>query len=141
MTKMGLRSKAAQRVDWKRTALFERGVRHLVKEGDIIMVGDVDEIASRDAVQMLKECQGPKRGTFLTHMFIYGFDNCEGTQWNNPKFIEYNGQSDWELSQLRYNEQLEDEEPIIDNGGWHCSWCFPHIEDIRDKMLRYSHHD
>jgi len=28
---------------------------------------------------------------------------------------------------------------IIDDAGWHCSWCFSNISQFRTKLDRYSH--
>jgi beta-1,4-mannosyl-glycoprotein beta-1,4-N-acetylglucosaminyltransferase len=42
---------------------------------------------------------------------------------------------------VAYNHRHTRDGPLLENSGWHCTFCFPTLEEIRSKMKGYSHND
>ena len=47
----------------------------------------------------------------------------------------YNPSDDWYYSHQRHSDT------ILEDAGWHCSFCFRYLADFRTKMLGFSHFD
>ena len=106
--------------------------------GSLVIQSDVDEIVSRQTLDLLSTCQGypstlhlnvknyrydfahpiPDQGYWRPHMYT--------TQVDGEALPYYHGRGS--------NEMLA-------GAGWHCSFCFATLEEMRIKMKGYSHND
>ena len=95
------RADSSTRVDWKRSLAIQLGVRPQARRGDIILIGDIDEIPRKEALQLIKNCQLPRQGCFLSNMYAYGYDSLLSPGWPNPKWTTLEDQTDVQLANLR----------------------------------------
>jgi len=116
-----------------------------VKEGDVLIVADVDEIVRPEALQVLRHCDIPRRVTLRSQFYYYGFQFLhQGEQWAHPQATVYTGKSTILPTDLRNGEggsrlRAWWEKTEIWNAGWHCSSCFGTVEDMLNKMQSFSH--
>ena len=99
-----------------------------VASGDIVLMSDVDEIPSARTVHLLKECTGwpsPLHLNMRNYRYSFEFPLADAGYWR-PKAVK------WEPV-VRYHHAKSSEDMLAD-AGWHCSWCFRFVEDIRFKM-------
>ncbi|KAJ3200375.1 hypothetical protein HDU67_002116, partial [Dinochytrium kinnereticum] len=105
--------------------------------GDIVIMADVDEIPSRDTISMLSSCvfQPP-----ILHLrmlnFIYSFDFLVDMDHWRAKVVRYS-----EDSEKFFYGHSRGSNHILSESGWHCSFCFPKLQDFVFKMTAYSHAD
>ena len=88
-------------MDWKRSLAIQLGVRPQARRGDIILIGDIDEIPRKEALQLIKNCQLPRQGCFLSNMYAYGYDSLLSPGWPNPKWTTLEDQTDLQIANLR----------------------------------------
>ncbi|KAI8526986.1 hypothetical protein RHMOL_Rhmol12G0041600 [Rhododendron molle] len=113
---------------------------HLLKlagitDDDLLIMSDVDEIPSRHTINLLRWCD--KIPTIL-HLrlknYLYSFE-----------FLVDN--NSWRASVHRYRSgktmyaHYRQSDVILSDAGWHCSFCFRHIDEFIFKMKAYSHYD
>eukprot|EP01112_Ceratiomyxa_fruticulosa_P008329 TRINITY_DN2156_c0_g2_i1.p1 TRINITY_DN2156_c0_g2~~TRINITY_DN2156_c0_g2_i1.p1 ORF type:complete len:393 (+),score=49.16 TRINITY_DN2156_c0_g2_i1:93-1181(+) len=113
------------------TALYKAGV----KTGDLVLVSDVDELYRAETIRMLTDCQGPAKIHIQMRNFQYSFEFERG-KMNRPAVITYDPSRNG-----NYLSHGKLTETILADGGWHCSFCFPTIEDILWKMNSWGHND
>ncbi|KAK6346618.1 hypothetical protein TWF696_006738 [Orbilia brochopaga] len=137
--------------DFQRNAMFTQALLGMPGEqaprvGDVIIVSDVDEIVRPAALQILRNCDFPKRLTLRSQFYYYGFQFLhKGQQWEHPQATTFQGASDTILpADLRNGEGGNRltawwDKADLWNAGWHCSSCFSTIEDMLTKMKSFSH--
>lgn len=108
-----------------------------IPDGSLVIQSDVDEIISRDTLDLLGSCQGyPGQMHLNVKNYRYSFDYplLDQGYWRPRVVTVTEGQgityhhgrgSDW----------------LLAGAGWHCSFCFPTLEDMRKKMMGYVHND
>jgi beta-1,4-mannosyl-glycoprotein beta-1,4-N-acetylglucosaminyltransferase len=114
-----------------------RGVKQLtLKNDDIFMWADVDEIPDSDRVMSLK-INGLPGGIHCFSMDMYYYNmTCKNTnQWTHAKVCEFGmlGESP-PLSSWRTTGGF----PILEKSGWHLS-CFGDAEFISTKLKSFAH--
>ncbi|KAF9436425.1 hypothetical protein BGZ76_004023 [Entomortierella beljakovae] len=113
--------------------LYEIGV----ETGDFVITSDVDEIISKNAIQLLKSCDGiPTDLHVQLRNYLYSFEfpvNDEEGSWRASVHKWTRGVSRYVHGKSSNN--------ILTNAGWHCSFCFRTIEEFQFKMKAYSHSD
>jgi beta-1,4-mannosyl-glycoprotein beta-1,4-N-acetylglucosaminyltransferase len=136
--------------DLQRNAMFEQvlprlsGV-HAPNEGDVIIVADVDEIVRPATVEVLRQCEFPRRLTLRSKFFYYGFQYLHaGAEWQHPQATFYEGAQTIRPVNLRNGDGGLSLAPWRDkaelwNAGWHCSTCFATVEEVLGKMSSFSH--
>ncbi|KAK9763617.1 hypothetical protein K7432_009540 [Basidiobolus ranarum] len=106
-----------------------------VAAGDLIIMSDVDEIPRRDTIQLLRTCHG---WGDIIHLemreFVYSFEYYSSMDSWRASVQSYKPGS----TQYTHDRQTD---KILADAGWHCTFCFPKIEDFQFKMLAYSHAD
>ena len=125
-----------------RNALFTQAIASLSgeeapKQGDVLIVGDVDEIPRPSTLITLRNCAFPPRVTLRSHFYYYSFQWLHrGEQWSHPQATFFNG-----LSDTIKPEDLRSGKPHIDlyNSAWHCSSCMPKIQHLINKIESFSH--
>lgn len=107
--------------------------------GTLIVQSDVDEIVSKDTLELLSTCQVPDRLHLNVKNFRYGFNfplNDEGYWRPHVSVVGGNGGG----SGVGYTHGRVGD-VLLENSGWHCTFCFATIGQMRQKMLGYSHND
>lgn len=141
------------REDWQRDAMLlqgvlgqaEKGGERDVKEGDILIVADVDEIVRPEALQILRECEIPRRVTLRSAFYYYSFEFLHrGPEWAHPQATTYTGSSTILPSNLRNGDGGSAlwrwwEKAELWGAGWHCSSCFATVDELLRKMESFSH--
>ncbi|KAJ4980241.1 hypothetical protein NE237_031078 [Protea cynaroides] len=105
-----------------------------ISNGDILIMSDTDEIPSMNTMKLLQWCDGipPKMHLELRH-YMYSFEfPVDFSSWRATINIydPWTNYGHFRRSNL-----------ILSDAGWHCSFCFRHIEEFMFKMTAYSHAD
>lgn len=118
----------------------ERMAGH-IPPGSLVIMSDADEIISRDTLDLLTSCRGyPDTMHLSVRNYRYSFDlplRDEG-YWR-PKVVTVSGPADGG-GVVGYNH-ARGSDVLLADSGWHCSFCFPTLDDIRAKMTGYIHND
>lgn len=109
-------------------ALFDAGV----KDSDLVLMSDVDELPRSSTMNLLRTCDFGDTVHLQMNNYLYSFEFLLDAQsWRaSVRRHPSNG-----YSHGRVSEQL------LGDAGWHCSFCFKHIADFQFKMQAYSHAD
>lgn len=105
-----------------------------VSNGDIVIMSDADEIPSPHTVKLLKYCEGfpPLMHLELRH-HMYSFEfPVDYSSWRATAHVF------GPHTQYRHSRQTD---YIFSDSGWHCSFCFRHVQEFVMKMTGYSHAD
>lgn len=125
-----------------RNALFDQVLLSLTGaqapgQGDVLLVGDVDEIPRPGIVTALRNCAFPARVTLRTQMYYYSYQWLHrGELWPHPQATYYNGPRDT-VRPENLRSDLADTELFM--AGWHCSSCFATMTDLKNKITSFSH--
>ncbi|KAJ9095769.1 hypothetical protein QFC19_000810 [Naganishia cerealis] len=120
--------------------LHDQASNGAIPSGSLILHSDVDEIISRDTLSLLSVCQGfPSRLHLNVKNYRYGFNFplSDDGYWR-PKVVTYLPDTDDDTLQYGHSRAGD---TILADAGWHCSWCFRTLDEMRIKMLGYSHND
>ncbi|XP_010533132.1 PREDICTED: beta-1,4-mannosyl-glycoprotein 4-beta-N-acetylglucosaminyltransferase [Tarenaya hassleriana] len=106
-----------------------------VRDGDLVIMSDTDEIPSPHTVKFLKWCDGiPNIMHLELKDYMYSFEfPVDYSSWRASVHV-YNS---WR-TQYRHSRQSD---VIFSDAGWHCSFCFRHLTEFVFKMKAYSHAD
>ena len=114
-------------------------LKRSMKQGDIVLCCDLDEIVSQDALKVLKK-DHTKDDTFMflqMDMYYYNFNWYNPTLWNRA-FVIGKNHINKKLNDIR---NLEYDYPgHIIYAGWHLSY-FLSPEDISKKIKAFSHQE
>jgi beta-1,4-mannosyl-glycoprotein beta-1,4-N-acetylglucosaminyltransferase len=138
--------------DYQRNAMLLQGVmgagieeEKRPREGDVLVVADVDEVVRPAALLVLRECDIPPRITLRSRFYYYGFQwEHRGEEWAHPQATVYRGKNTILPADLRNEEGGNRlvgwwDKADLWNAGWHCSSCFATVEDMLNKMKSFSH--
>ncbi|KAF9082859.1 hypothetical protein BGX23_012015 [Mortierella sp. AD031] len=108
-----------------------------ILEGDFVIFSDVDEVPSRETIELLRSCGGGVPETvhlnLRSYLYSYEFPVDDGGN-STPNFKR------WPKDGAYYHRG-QGSRVLFSNAGWHCSFCFRSIDDFRFKMKAYSHTD
>ena len=144
--------------DWLRNSMLYSvfpslaGTTQEARDGDVLVVSDMDELLRPETLQLLRYCSIPARLTLRTEMYYYAFEwRHRGKQWAHPDATVFQGISKT-LSPNNLRQGLLDdgwrvfaayrrwrERATLWNAGWHCSSCFARLAEMRTKMKSFSH--
>ncbi len=137
---------------WDREAhqrnCIQRGLDELnLKDEDIIILCDVDEITDTTLLKTLKQSQVTGLFALEQDFYYYNF-NCQmNEKWYYAKFFNYGflKQTGLKLQQMRTATMIQSGEkrfPVrgVKNGGWHLSY-FGDTEYIMNKIKNFSHQE
>lgn len=133
------------REKFSRNAMFDQVFPNLSGKqaanlGDIIIVGDVDELVRPEVLIAMRNCQITKHVRLWTAFYYYSFQwlNDGGKEWDHPDATFFNGLKDTVMPQ-----NLRDDGPDSDvhRAGWHCSYCFPELQMMVNKLKSFSHQE
>ncbi|KAH8915302.1 glycosyltransferase family 17 protein [Atractiella rhizophila] len=101
----------------------------------LVLMSDVDEIPYAHTLSLLRKCDfGPTIHLSLCQ-FLYSFE------FPLPPTV-----NSWRASVNVFEDNTyyghgKRTELVLEDSGWHCSFCFRTIEEVRQKMTGYSHAD
>ncbi|KAK2126742.1 glycosyltransferase family 17-domain-containing protein [Fusarium oxysporum II5] len=136
--------------DLQRDAPFDQVMLSLVgprapNKGDVLIVADVDEIPRPQTLLVLRYCKFPRRLTLSSKFYYYSFQFLHtGPEWQHPQATYYQGRRTLKPTNLRngdggFRPFRFLERGVLSNSGWHCSSCFPTIDQFLNKMASFSH--
>lgn len=105
-----------------------------ISYGDLLIMSDADEIPSPQTIKLLQWCDGvpPILHLELKH-YMYSFEfPVDYSSWRATAHIY--GPS----TRYRHSRQTD---LVLSDAGWHCSFCFKHLQEFVFKMTAYSHAD
>ncbi|KAJ7546097.1 hypothetical protein O6H91_08G024600 [Diphasiastrum complanatum] len=119
-----------QRTDMDKL-LMEAGI----KQGDLLLMSDADEIPSGHTIKLLQWCDGYHSPIHLQmREYLYSFEfPVDYGSWRASAHLFQPGNTRY--GHFRRNNF------ILADSGWHCSFCFRFISDFSFKMKAYSHVD
>lgn len=112
-----------------RNALFDQVLLSLTgaqspNQGDVLLVGDIDEIPRIGTLTALRNCAFPPRVTLRTQMYYYSYQWLHrGDLWHHPQATYFDGRKTVRPESLRTGKA--DAELYMT--GWHCSSCFRYV--------------
>lgn len=105
-------------------------------EGDVLLVGDIDELPRINTLTALRNCAFPRRVTLRTQMYYYSYQWLHrGELWHHPQATYYDGPDTVLPESLR----MDPSDAELYMAGWHCSSCFGTMADLRNKITSFSH--
>ena len=124
-----------------RNALFEQIILSLTgaqapQQGDVLLVGDIDEIPRAETLTSLRNCAFPPRVTLRSQMYYYSFQWLHrGDQWHHPQATYFDQSNTVRPEDLRQGKP----DAELYSSAWHCSSCFSTIADLKNKITSFSH--
>ncbi|SMQ54319.1 unnamed protein product [Zymoseptoria tritici ST99CH_3D7] len=124
------------------------------REGDVIIVSDVDEIPKPETLIALRNCDIPDRVTLRSHFYYYSFQWLHvGQQWPHPQATVFKTLSTTiKPSHLRAGiGGIQTSIPFLGairrwrekadmwDAAWHCSSGFATLREVITKMNSFSH--
>lgn len=106
-----------------------------IEDDDLLIMSDVDEIPSSHTINLLRWCDDiPPVLHLELKNYLYSFEfRREHKSWRASVHMYRRGQTKY--AHYRRTDYL------LSDAGWHCSFCFRHIDDFIFKMKAYSHND
>jgi hypothetical protein len=116
---------------------IDRGLSQLnLKHGDIIIIGDVDEISDSETIANISK-EGLHRPMSLEMDFYYYNFNCRNVEkWYSTKVIPYTIYKQYPDPDNLRRSRCD----TFKNGGWHLSY-FGTPEFISNKLSNFSHQE
>ncbi|KAL9098118.1 MAG: hypothetical protein Q9163_006161 [Psora crenata] len=124
-----------------RNALLDQVVLSLTgpqspDQGDVLVVGDIDEIPRLSTLTALRNCAFPPRVTLRSQMYYYSYQWLyRGKQWHHPQATYFDGENSVRPEDLRTGHP----DAELYNSAWHCSSCFPTMWELQNKITSFSH--
>lgn len=106
-----------------------------IKEDDLLIMSDVDELPSGHTINLLRWCDGfPPILHLQLKNYLYSYEYyVDSKSWRASVHLYKPGKT-------RY-AHFRQSNTLLTESGWHCSFCFRHINDFVFKMKAYSHTD
>ncbi|CAA7038708.1 unnamed protein product [Microthlaspi erraticum] len=106
-----------------------------IKEDDLLIMSDVDEIPSGHTIDLLRWCDGyPPILHLQLRNYLYSYEYfVDSKSWRASIHLYKPGKT-------RY-AHFRQSDLLLADSGWHCSFCFRYISDFVFKMKAYSHTD
>jgi beta-1,4-mannosyl-glycoprotein beta-1,4-N-acetylglucosaminyltransferase len=146
MSDMSFWRGAWAREEYARNAMFSKVFPSLLPPAtpnlkDVILVSDVDEIPRPETIEVLRNCDFPKRTNIRSRFFYYSFQwEHHGKDWEHPQATYYDGLQNTILpNDLRWKWKKADWN--FKNASWHCSSCFSTVAEMDYKIASFSHQE
>lgn len=133
-------------VFWQIEKMQRNHIANAVKmfEGNpFVILGDVDEIPSVEAINFAKENAGTEKdpvASFIVKLFLYNLYTKHPEQFSSIIFTTKDILIEKTPQFLRGNHRNPEVVSPISNGGWHLSF-FLTPEQIQNKINNYSHQE
>lgn len=110
-----------------------------VKDSDLVLISDLDEIPSREAIKILDASIEENDMISLSMLFHYYYMNCQNTGferfWNGTVAVRGKG---FKLSSPQNFRDLRNHLQHLPNAGYHFSFLGG-VEKIRTKIQSFAH--
>lgn len=107
------------------------------EKDDLFVISDIDEIPYAHTLRLLKTCTGyPSTVHLKLDSYRYSFEfplPLQPVTKSSVNVVKH--RKDIAFARV-YRRGI-----ILADAGWHCSWCFRTIDEVRRKMASYSHAD
>ncbi|KAL5771436.1 hypothetical protein ACOSP7_015590 [Xanthoceras sorbifolium] len=105
-----------------------------ISDEDLLIMSDTDEIPSPHTVKLLQWCDGvPPILHLELRQYMYSFEfPVDYSSWRATIHIYNPG------TLYRHSRQTD---LIFSDAGWHCSFCYRHLQEFVFKLTAYSHAD
>jgi len=109
------------------------------KEGDLVIVADLDEIPKPEILLALKRdtCEMSFPVVLTSRLFYYSYRVLHNARWGSPQ-VDRVTAPPYTHNAMDIRSHMFQPDEIAD-GAWHCSWCFRSITSFLKKMQSYSH--
>ena len=114
----------------QRRAMFTCLKANGLAVGDMLLVGDLDEVPWRSTVQLLRFCAVPPLLTLQMQTYRYSYANpIVGDVKVNTGARVYDGMArNW----IGHHSRLGGD--LLEDAGSHCTWCFASLQQFRYKV-------
>ena len=114
------------------------------KQGDILLVGGVDELPRPSTLTTLRNCAIPARTTLRSSHYYYSFQwAVAGPQWPHPQATYFNSEATIPPADLRTGmvgrRRRKGGYFELGNAAWFCESCMPLLQDVMYKITSLSH--
>lgn len=108
-----------------------------IPSGSIIIQSDVDEIISRETLDLLTSCHGyPDQLHLNVKNYRYSFNQpLRDEGYWRPRAVTVRDSMTVGYNHARAGNVM------LAGAGWHCSFCFRTLDDMRAKMMGCVHND
>lgn len=147
-----------EREYYQRNSLMDGIMQLDVKDTDVILISDCDEIAKPELLKQIKihglnifvDEKNSKYGSlnnegyddtivaFLQDFYYYNLECKHTNMWSHPKAMTFTKLK--EIGSLNKARQLNDKIQYYQNGGWHFSY-FGDVDNIINKIKSFSHQE
>lgn len=106
-------------------------------QGDVLLIGDIDEIPRIGTLTALRNCAFPPRVTLRTQMYYYSYQWLHrGELWHHPQATYYDGP----VNTVKPDSlRMDAPDTELYMSGWHCSSCFGTMDELKTKITSFSH--
>jgi beta-1,4-mannosyl-glycoprotein beta-1,4-N-acetylglucosaminyltransferase len=113
-----------------------------VGPGDALVICDLDEQPRPQVLEGLKMCEAyPQKMRVGLALFYYSFEYMLLKSIWTRAFIRVISPGEDALEISASNERRDNVGIVIPNAGWHCSYCFPNLTDILNKLASTPHQE
>lgn len=121
---------------YQRNQLFNISSMLSIRDGDILMLSDCDEIPRPSFVAAMKYCQLHFPMILESTLHYYSFEY-DGVPWTlGPRALLYTSNRLPVAAEFRGNCPRC---KLYRNTSWHCSFCFKKIRAVQEKISSFSH--
>lgn len=125
-----------ERENFQRRVIFQLGLAQPgreAREGDLVILSDLDEIPKPDVISALRGNSGqPRVISLVCPVSYYSFAN-EGGLWSKLKVVT------WEPGLDAQDIRMGDGDCELPSSCWHCSYCFSTIAAMHRKIKASAH--
>jgi len=107
-----------------------------IQQGSLVIQSDIDEIISRQTLDLLTSCSDYPTQLHLNvknYRYSFNFPLLDTGYWR-PRVVTVGAE------ELTYHHG-RGSDWLLEGAGWHCSFCFATLDDMRAKMQGYAHND
>jgi len=108
-----------------------------IPDGSLVIESDIDEIISRDTLDLVGSCEDFPTQMHLNvknYRYSFNFPLLDEGYWR-PRLVTVTQGEEISYHHGRGTDWL------LAGAGWHCSFCFATLDDMRAKMMGYVHND
>jgi beta-1,4-mannosyl-glycoprotein beta-1,4-N-acetylglucosaminyltransferase len=113
----------------------------MARPGDMVLIGDTDEVPRRRTMEKIKKCAVPMDLFVIESTFYYFSFEFRHQQefWPAPTVFRFPGLvrdvKTWDYMRMSGDRNKF----IVSNMSYHCSWCFKTIAEFQQKAQSYAH--
>ncbi|EME38901.1 glycosyltransferase family 17 protein [Dothistroma septosporum NZE10] len=135
------------------------GTEQEAKPGDVLIVGDMNELPRPGTISILRHCRFPSRTTLASQYFLNSFSlHRAGSPWLHPQATTFGSSlnstilpSDLRKGSLPWSLRVQDivylpthaaqrwwDRAVILDAGWYCKFCHGTVADVQTKLQDIS---